>query len=44
MHDPDIRKFALGLLTEGAAVARAEGPPSFCADEAEQIVNRSDGL
>jgi 2-dehydropantoate 2-reductase len=37
MHDPDIRKFALGVLTEGAAVARAEGA-KLHPDEAEQIV------
>jgi 2-dehydropantoate 2-reductase len=37
MHDPDIRKFALGVLTEGAAVARAEGA-KLRPDEAEQIV------
>jgi 2-dehydropantoate 2-reductase len=38
MHDPDIRKFALGVLTEGALVARAEGA-KLRPDEAEQIVN-----
>ena len=37
MHDPDIRKLALGLLTEGAAVARAEGA-SLRPDEAERVV------
>jgi 2-dehydropantoate 2-reductase len=37
MHDPDIRKLAVGLLTEGAAVARAEGA-KLRPDEAEKIV------
>jgi 2-dehydropantoate 2-reductase len=37
MHDPDIRKFALGVLTEGAVVARAEGA-KLRSDEAERIV------
>jgi 2-dehydropantoate 2-reductase len=37
MHDPDIRKFALGVLTEGATVARAEGA-KLRPDEAERIV------
>jgi 2-dehydropantoate 2-reductase len=37
MHDPDIRKLALAVLTEGAAVARAEGA-KLRSDEAEQTV------
>jgi len=37
MHDPDIRKFALGVLIEGAAVARAEGA-KLRPDEAEKII------
>jgi 2-dehydropantoate 2-reductase len=37
MHDPDIRKLAVGVLSEGAAVARAEGA-KLRPDEAEKIV------